>query len=154
MILQSDRHLWQPFPHLFQRHRNLDAGKTVTTRKMRDHHAFRLAVSLMTQRATEGKTIRELGGLETGQAAADEVMALALGVLLDALEGGVIPISDVTAFTARQLRSLADESISSRLAKTWGNVRETPRERTRQIERWIHQGGRYGNQRPMAQMGS
>ena len=38
---------------------------------MRDHHAFRLAVSLMTQRATEGKTIRELGGLETGQAADD-----------------------------------------------------------------------------------
>ena len=36
---------------------------------MREHHAFRLAVSLTSQRLTEGKTIAELGGLESGRAA-------------------------------------------------------------------------------------
>jgi hypothetical protein len=38
---------------------------------MRDHHAFRLAVSLMSQHRTGGKTIAELGGLETGQSTDD-----------------------------------------------------------------------------------
>ena len=38
---------------------------------MRDHHAFRLAVSLMTQHQTEGRTIAQLGSLETGQAPDD-----------------------------------------------------------------------------------
>jgi hypothetical protein len=38
---------------------------------MRDHHAFRLAVSLMAQHQTQGKTIAELGALETGQAVDD-----------------------------------------------------------------------------------
>ncbi len=38
---------------------------------MREHHAFRLAVSLMTRHLTEGKTLAELGSLESGQAADD-----------------------------------------------------------------------------------
>jgi len=36
---------------------------------MREHPAFRLAVSLMTRHLTEGRSIEELGSLETGQVA-------------------------------------------------------------------------------------
>ncbi len=54
--------------------------------------------------------------------------------LMDAIERNTIPASDLTAFTARQLRSLADEETSSRLSRLWGEVRETPRERAAQIE--------------------
>ncbi len=54
--------------------------------------------------------------------------------LLDAVEQELVPPSDVTAFTARQLRSFGDEEINSRLSALWGNVRETPQDRVRQID--------------------
>jgi putative heme-binding domain-containing protein len=54
--------------------------------------------------------------------------------LLEAMEAGKIPTSDVTAFTARQLRSLRDDEISTRLSKIWGNVRTSPRDRQKQID--------------------
>jgi putative heme-binding domain-containing protein len=54
--------------------------------------------------------------------------------ILDAVEKKLVPSSDITAFTARQLRSLGDEQINSRLNALWGNVRETPKDRVKQID--------------------
>jgi putative membrane-bound dehydrogenase-like protein len=51
--------------------------------------------------------------------------------LMDAVEAGRISRSDITAFTARQINSLGDKHLSARLQKLWGQLRETPRERTR-----------------------
>lgn len=54
--------------------------------------------------------------------------------LLDAMENDRIPASDMTAFTARQIRSLGDDELTHRLRETWGEVRESSRERLKQIE--------------------
>jgi putative heme-binding domain-containing protein len=54
--------------------------------------------------------------------------------LLDAMESGAIAASDLTAFTARQLQAFDDEALTDRLSRIWGNVRETPRDQTSQIE--------------------
>jgi putative heme-binding domain-containing protein len=53
--------------------------------------------------------------------------------LLDAVEANRIPRSDLTAYTVRQLTSLGDAEIASRVAATWGLLRETPVEKERQI---------------------
>lgn len=57
--------------------------------------------------------------------------------LMEAVDKGRVPSSDLTAFTARQLRSLGDPVVSQMLADSWGAVRETPWERKKQIEGWI-----------------
>jgi putative membrane-bound dehydrogenase-like protein len=51
--------------------------------------------------------------------------------LLDSIADGRsrIPVSDITAVHARQIRSLDDESLTKKLAKVWGELRETPAER-------------------------
>ena len=54
--------------------------------------------------------------------------------LLDAMEGGTIAPTDLTAFTARQLKAFDDEALTERLSRLWGNVRETPGDQARQIE--------------------
>ncbi len=54
--------------------------------------------------------------------------------LLDAMESGTIAPSDLTAFTARQLNAFDDDALTARLARLWGNVRETPRDQAKQIE--------------------
>jgi putative membrane-bound dehydrogenase-like protein len=53
--------------------------------------------------------------------------------LIDALEANRIRPSELSAFTARQLHSLGDKSLSAKVRKLWGQVRETPAERTRLI---------------------
>jgi putative membrane-bound dehydrogenase-like protein len=55
------------------------------------------------------------------------------GALLDAVDADRIPRKDLTAFTARQIRNLGDKQLSSRIEKLWGQIRETPAERTRLI---------------------
>ncbi len=55
--------------------------------------------------------------------------------LLDAMEAGQIPASDLTAFGARQIRSLGDPRLSARLTSLWGELRDTPRDRAKQVER-------------------
>ena len=42
--------------------------------------------------------------------------------LLDAIESGAVPRTDVHAFHVRQLAALADENLLRRVAKTWGRV--------------------------------
>ncbi len=49
--------------------------------------------------------------------------------LLDAMEHGVVPRSDMSAFHAQQLQSLHDAGVNERLAKLWGAVRITPADR-------------------------
>jgi putative membrane-bound dehydrogenase-like protein len=53
--------------------------------------------------------------------------------MLDALEAGRIPRSDVTAFTVRQLENLRDDKLSVRLLGIWGEVRATPADKARAI---------------------
>ncbi|HEY1066588.1 MAG TPA: c-type cytochrome, partial [Pirellulales bacterium] len=52
-------------------------------------------------------------------------------VLLDALEksNGPIPLTDVTAVHARQIKSLDDEALTKRLSEVWGELRESSAER-------------------------
>jgi putative heme-binding domain-containing protein len=49
--------------------------------------------------------------------------------LLDAVEQGVIPIGDVSAFHVQQLQNLGNAEVSRRMAKTWGAVRPTSADR-------------------------
>lgn len=54
--------------------------------------------------------------------------------LLDAMKNDRIPASDMTAFTARQIRSLGDDALTQRLRETWGEVRESSLDRLKQME--------------------
>jgi putative membrane-bound dehydrogenase-like protein len=49
--------------------------------------------------------------------------------LLEAMEKGVVPSSDLTAFHVQQLQSLQDEDVSRRLTTLWGEVRPTRTDR-------------------------
>lgn len=53
--------------------------------------------------------------------------------LVGALEDKRIPRADVTAYTARQLFSLNDEALSTRLKAVWGELRTSPAEKQQQI---------------------
>ena len=46
--------------------------------------------------------------------------------LLDAVAKNSIPHDDLSAYQARQVRSLGDESLTSRLAAVWGEQRDSP----------------------------
>jgi putative membrane-bound dehydrogenase-like protein len=54
--------------------------------------------------------------------------------LLDAIEEDQVPRSDLTAYTARQLRSLGEKEIIARVNTLWGEVRETAAEKREIIE--------------------
>jgi putative heme-binding domain-containing protein len=49
--------------------------------------------------------------------------------LLDQIASEKIPRQDLTAFHARQIRSLGDSALSARLAEVWGELRESPADR-------------------------
>jgi len=53
--------------------------------------------------------------------------------LMDAIETDRVPRKDVTAFTARQLLSLHNATLSARFTKTWGEMRTTPADKTKLI---------------------
>ena len=46
--------------------------------------------------------------------------------LLDAVAEGKIPRSDLSAFHARQIRSLKDEELTAQLSQVWGELRDSP----------------------------
>lgn len=46
--------------------------------------------------------------------------------LMDGVESNLIPRSDLTAYTARQLYNLGDESLNRRMKAVWGDLRTTP----------------------------
>ncbi|MCA9212511.1 MAG: c-type cytochrome [Planctomycetales bacterium] len=60
--------------------------------------------------------------------------------LLNSIEAKLIAPSDLTAYTARQIRALGNETLNTTLAAQWGNVRETPRDKSKQIasiKKWL-----------------
>jgi putative membrane-bound dehydrogenase-like protein len=56
--------------------------------------------------------------------------------LLDEVAEGRIPRTDISAFHARQIRSLNDGTLNKRLAEVWGELRDSPTEKRQQIARW------------------
>jgi putative heme-binding domain-containing protein len=56
--------------------------------------------------------------------------------MLGAMERKAIPSTDVSAFVARQLYSLNDKEISDRLRTVWGEIRDTPADKQKQLARW------------------
>ncbi|MBO0697412.1 MAG: c-type cytochrome [Zavarzinella sp.] len=56
--------------------------------------------------------------------------------LLDAVERNVVPRADMTAYVARQLFALNDAKVSERLKTVWGDVRDTPAEKKKQMVRY------------------
>ena len=65
---------------------------------------------------------------ETRQAAIGTLTARAstAAALLDAIGAGRVRRQDVSAFHARQIRSLQDEALSQKLTEVWGETRESP----------------------------
>ena len=56
--------------------------------------------------------------------------------LLDAVDAGKVPRTDLTAFAARQIDQLHDNALSARVKSLWGEIRPTSTEKSEQIERW------------------
>ena len=56
--------------------------------------------------------------------------------LLDAIEKGRIPRDAVSPSQARQIHLLGEEGIRQRLREVWGEIRETPEENRKELERW------------------
>ncbi len=55
--------------------------------------------------------------------------------LLDQMAAGSIPRADVSAYQARQIRSLGDPSLARQLAETWGEVRDSAADKKAAIGR-------------------
>jgi len=56
--------------------------------------------------------------------------------LLDAVEAHQVPAADISVFTARQLRQFNDKKISEKLAKVWGNLRESSADKKEQLDHY------------------
>ncbi len=54
--------------------------------------------------------------------------------MLDAIENGSIPRTDLSAFQVRQIHSFGDAELSQKVAQVWGEVRDTPEEKIKAIE--------------------
>ena len=73
------------------------------------------------------KAYRSFHALERPQILAVLVTRAAwANALLDAVAEGKIPRDEVSAFHARQIRSLNDEALSERLSQVWGELRDSP----------------------------
>ena len=112
--------------------------------------------TLLDEPALRGTAIRALAGTaDAGTPAAiikaypkftpeektDAVQTLAARVtfanaLLDAVEKGTIPRSDVPVGTARQVLALNDKGVSERLEKVWGKITPVAKERTALMKKW------------------
>ena len=60
--------------------------------------------------------------------------------LLDAIASGQIDPGDVSAYAARQIRSFGDQATTARLVSVWGEVRDSPKELSKQIatlKKWL-----------------
>jgi putative heme-binding domain-containing protein len=56
--------------------------------------------------------------------------------LLDAVEKGTIPRSDVSLVAARQVLALNDKGLTERLGKVWGTIRPAARDRAALVQKW------------------
>jgi putative heme-binding domain-containing protein len=57
-------------------------------------------------------------------------------VLLDAVADGRIPRADISAFHARQIRSLNETALNKKLAESWGEIRDSPADKQQLIALW------------------
>ena len=55
-------------------------------------------------------------------------------VLLDQIAANKIPRADLSAFHARQIRSLGDDGLTKRLTEVWGELRDSAGDKTKMIE--------------------
>ena len=49
--------------------------------------------------------------------------------LLDQIAAGRIPVLELSALHARQIRSFGDEQLSARLSEVWGELRDSPQDK-------------------------
>ena len=56
--------------------------------------------------------------------------------LLDAIEKGTVPRSDVPVTTARQILTLNDKALSAQLEKVWGKITPASKERAALMKKW------------------
>lgn len=54
--------------------------------------------------------------------------------LLDQVASGKIPRTELSAFHARQIRGLGDDSLTKRLTEVWGELRDSAGDKTKMIE--------------------
>jgi putative heme-binding domain-containing protein len=59
--------------------------------------------------------------------------------LLQAVEQGRVPRTDLSAFVVRQLSAIGDEQLSAQVARVWGTVRPTSADKQRHIARYKQQ---------------
>ena len=113
-----------------------------------------LCTDLLTVRELAPAALRGLAGLDDPAIAplilqrfprfADDARAVAMETLvsrsawasslLDSIASGVLPRHSLAAAHARQIRELGDKSLTEKLAAVWGESRETPAERRRQMD--------------------
>src|SRR5262249_22885506 len=60
-------------------------------------------------------------------------------VLLDAIEKGQIPRTDVSAFVARQITGMKNAELTAKLTKVWGEVRAPAKDRAALISKYKNQ---------------
>ena len=58
------------------------------------------------------------------------------GALLDAVSEGRIARGEISAFHARQIRSLNEPSLNKKLAEAWGELRDSPGQNGQLIAKW------------------
>lgn len=56
--------------------------------------------------------------------------------LLEAIEAGNIPAAAISPYQARQIDNHGDQVLSKQLRKVWGNIRETPEAKKREVAKW------------------
>ncbi|QJE98503.1 PVC-type heme-binding CxxCH protein [Luteolibacter luteus] len=56
--------------------------------------------------------------------------------LLDAIAAGSIPATEISAFQVRQIRGLKDETLDTRIAKLWGDVRDSSADKRAAVAKW------------------
>jgi putative membrane-bound dehydrogenase-like protein len=61
--------------------------------------------------------------------------------LLRNIEDGRMPRDALSAFQARQIRSLGDPALNAKLATVWGEVRDTPEAKRAAMKRWAAELG-------------
>jgi len=83
------------------------------------------------------KSYRQFHASERGQLISALVSRVTFAqALLDAVAEGKIPRADISAFHARQIRSLNDAALNRKLAEAWGELRDSPSDKKQLIARW------------------
>jgi putative membrane-bound dehydrogenase-like protein len=59
--------------------------------------------------------------------------------LLDAIDAKTVPRADVSAYAARQMYALGDRRVTDRLKAVWGEVRDTPADKQKQLVKYKSQ---------------